>query len=201
VATGWGDTSEGGAASDGLMAVLIRTLANTDCSRYGPPASTGGFHPDVMLCAGALEGGKDACQGDSGGPLVVPVTEADGSPSWRLAGDTSWGFGCARASFPGVYGRIADDPMRTGIRNFILSQFGVDVYGSGAVPRAITPESGEDPCAEAQAKLAKAKRKLRRAKAKLRRADTGGEKRRARAKVRRAKKSVRKANEAVAAAC
>lgn len=49
-----------------------------------------------MFCAG-IEG-KDACQGDSGGPLII---------SGRLAGVTSFGGGCARADYPGVYVNVA----------------------------------------------------------------------------------------------
>lgn len=50
-----------------------------------------------MICAGNLEGGQDACQGDSGGPLVINGT---------LIGVTSWGKGCARPGFPGVFTRV-----------------------------------------------------------------------------------------------
>ncbi len=45
---------------------------------------------------------SDACQGDSGGPLVC---EVDGQPV--LYGITSWGFGCAAANYPGVWGSVA----------------------------------------------------------------------------------------------
>ncbi|MBX3000825.1 MAG: trypsin-like serine protease [Caldilineaceae bacterium] len=94
--TGWGRTSEGGSDSQVLMEVSLPIIANATCKQsYGQIS-------DNMLCAGYLEGGKDACFGDSGGPLVVPT-----NPGWRLAGIVSFGNGCARANFPGVYARVS----------------------------------------------------------------------------------------------
>lgn len=49
-----------------------------------------------MICAAS--GGKDACQGDSGGPLVA---------NGKLVGIVSWGLGCAKRGFPGVYTDVA----------------------------------------------------------------------------------------------
>lgn len=51
-----------------------------------------------MLCAGNARGGKDACQGDSGGPMATRDT---------LVGVVSWGVGCGRREFPGVYANVA----------------------------------------------------------------------------------------------
>jgi len=52
---------------------------------------------DSMLCA-AVRGVRDSCSGDSGGPLVY---------RGQVCGIVSWGFGCARPAFPGVYTNVA----------------------------------------------------------------------------------------------
>ncbi|CAB1341371.1 unnamed protein product [Coregonus sp. 'balchen'] len=54
------------------------------------------------MCAGFWEGGKDTCQGDSGGPLVRLS-----AGQFVQVGITSFGKGCGREVFPGVYTRLA----------------------------------------------------------------------------------------------
>ena len=99
--TGWGVLAQNGFFSPTVLhevEVPIRT--NADCA-----SAYQGFHYIVtqMLCAGELGGGQDSCQGDSGGPFFV----SDGGSGLIQVGVVSWGVGCARANFPGVYTRLA----------------------------------------------------------------------------------------------
>jgi secreted trypsin-like serine protease len=105
VITGWGDLAEDGFAPDRLQKAVVPIVSNAEASRaYDPLYGAGSITPQ-MLAAGYTGGGIDACQGDSGGPLVVP--DASTARGFRLAGVTSWGEGCARPGFPGVYTRVS----------------------------------------------------------------------------------------------
>ncbi|XP_034004127.1 transmembrane protease serine 6 [Trematomus bernacchii] len=95
--TGWGALREGGSASNVLQKVDVRLVSEEACVR-----SYGHLVTPRMLCAGYRSGDKDACQGDSGGPLVCQ----EPSGRWFLAGVVSWGKGCGRPDFYGVYTRI-----------------------------------------------------------------------------------------------
>jgi trypsin len=96
--TGWGTTSEKGAAATTLQKAEVPLVDNSTCN--AEDAYNGLIKPG-MMCAGYREGGIDSCQGDSGGPLV-----------WRgkdgpvLVGVVSWGEGCARKLRYGVYTRV-----------------------------------------------------------------------------------------------
>jgi len=96
--SGWGTKSEGGLVSEKLQKVNVPHVMPEQCqSNY---ASSGYDITDGMICAG--EAGKDSCQGDSGGPLVA---QTENGPV--LVGVVSWGIGCARDGYPGVYARVA----------------------------------------------------------------------------------------------
>ncbi|KAF4073366.1 hypothetical protein AMELA_G00257930 [Ameiurus melas] len=96
--TGFGTTSEGGAlGSSQLMEVAVDIIDTSVCNNAYKRLIS-----NDMLCAGDMEGGRDACQGDSGGPLVCQ--EEDGR--WYLYGVTSWGSGCGRVNTPGVYSNV-----------------------------------------------------------------------------------------------
>jgi trypsin len=101
---GWGTTSEGGSCCpDRMMEVDVPVVSDASCkTSYGTS-----FDATTMVCAGT--GGKDSCQGDSGGPLF---------DKGRLVqvGTVSWGNGCARNGYPGVYGELNLPVIRDWIR-------------------------------------------------------------------------------------
>lgn len=94
--SGWGATGEGKSGSDVLLWADINVMATTICNASGAYA---GRIKQGMLCAGPIEGGRDSCQGDSGGPLYSLT------PKPIQVGVVSWGDGCGRPNFPGVYTR------------------------------------------------------------------------------------------------
>jgi secreted trypsin-like serine protease len=131
--SGWGSLSDGGAFPDDLRAATVPIVEDQTCvSNYAGGGIT--IDPQTMVCAGVA--GKDTCSGDSGGPLAVPG-EVGSALEYRLVGDTSFGIGCAEAQFPGVYGRIADSPMRGALAAAAQQIAGADIVGSGA--RAVGP--------------------------------------------------------------
>lgn len=96
--SGWGATREGGYGTSTLKAVSLPLVSTSQASQLYRLQL-----PDGVLAAGFVgEGGADACQGDSGGPLVV-----SGPRGPQLAGVVSWGYGCARANYPGLYTRVS----------------------------------------------------------------------------------------------
>ncbi|XP_076879932.1 transmembrane protease serine 9 isoform X2 [Brachyhypopomus gauderio] len=95
--TGWGTTREDGELSSILQKAQVSVLEQSDCRH-----SYGGGVTASMMCAGYMEGGRDTCLGDSGGPLACREPQG----RWFVAGVTSWGQGCGRSGFPGVYARV-----------------------------------------------------------------------------------------------
>ncbi|EDW93234.1 trypsin beta [Drosophila yakuba] len=93
--SGWGVTRENNRQpAEQVRTAMVRVLPGAECklsySGYGQLS-------DSMLCA-AVRGIRDSCSGDSGGPLVY---------RGQVCGIVSWGFGCARPAFPGVYTNVA----------------------------------------------------------------------------------------------
>lgn len=87
---GWGATTEGSNnASPNLMRVNLEIVDTQRCN-----ISYQGMIGAKMFCAGTMTGGRDACQGDSGGGLMCEGV---------ITGVVSFGYGCGRPRFPGVY--------------------------------------------------------------------------------------------------
>jgi secreted trypsin-like serine protease len=98
---GWGTTAEGSATQQRrLRSAEVDFVSDSSCDRKYRKIGMEIVDSD-MICAG--RGGKDSCQGDSGGPLV----RLDATGSWLQIGIVSWGYGCARKDFPGVYGQVS----------------------------------------------------------------------------------------------
>jgi secreted trypsin-like serine protease len=122
-ATGWGQIGEKGSFPNRLRAVSMKMISDQSCrSQLGVR-----FKSETMVCA--FRKGHDTCGGDSGGPLVAPMAGG----GFRLVGDTSFGIGPCGTN-PGVYGRLASDPILSFLRETALRISGVDIVGSGASP-------------------------------------------------------------------
>jgi trypsin len=90
---GFGTTTEGGNLSTVLREVEVNAYSDSSCVNTYPEAIVG-----IHLCAGTVEGGKDACDSDSGSPLIVGNT---------VVGITDDGIGCGRPNIPSINARVS----------------------------------------------------------------------------------------------
>lgn len=104
IISGWGAIRQGGEQSKILQVVAIPIISKKECN----DAYDG--IPEGQICAALPQGGKDSCQGDSGGPIAI---------QGRLAGIVSWGAGCAKPGYPGVYTEVAAN------RNWVRNKTGI----------------------------------------------------------------------------
>ena len=122
--TGWGRLKSGGQLPNILQEVNVTTMTNQQCRRkkYSHSEIT-----DYMICAGDV--GRDSCQGDSGGPLSV-LGQDD---RYSQIGIVSWGEGCAKPGYPGVYTRLTSlldwvnepQPTNQGTRNIFDNHWNI----------------------------------------------------------------------------
>ncbi|XP_038178211.1 serine protease 44-like [Arvicola amphibius] len=101
--TGWGRVVEGGASSRLLREVQLSIIRHEKCNQIlkDKTGSIFGITQEGVVC-GYSEKGGDTCQGDSGGPLVCELNE-----TWVQVGIVSWGIGCGRKGYPGVYTEVS----------------------------------------------------------------------------------------------
>ncbi|XP_071963552.1 mannan-binding lectin serine protease 1-like, partial [Antedon mediterranea] len=99
VVIGWGEMSVYHSTSNYLREVYVSLVSRNTCDdAFRPPVEV----TENMVCAGERHGGKDACRGDSGGPLMFRNYDL----AYFVHGIVSWGNGCAKPGFYGVYTRV-----------------------------------------------------------------------------------------------
>lgn len=97
---GWGKTLNG-RNSPVKLKLNVPIFAKNDCaSKY---RQLGVDLTDRQICAGGVFA-EDACRGDSGGPLML--RRPDGV--WETVAVVSFGYGCGRDGWPGVYTSVAN---------------------------------------------------------------------------------------------
>ncbi|XP_011282232.1 transmembrane protease serine 12 isoform X10 [Felis catus] len=95
--SGWGRTKEEGNVTDVLQEAEVHYISRKICDSE---QSYGQIIPNTSFCAGDEDGIFDTCRGDSGGPLMCYLPE---HRRFFVMGITSYGYGCGRKNFPGVY--------------------------------------------------------------------------------------------------
>lgn len=97
---GWGAATEGGGQQRYLLKATVPYVSDATCRQaYGNDLVA-----SEEICAGYVgTGGVDTCQGDSGGPMF----RKDNTGAWIQVGIVSWGQGCARPDYPGVYTQVS----------------------------------------------------------------------------------------------
>ncbi|MGI9254827.1 MAG: serine protease [Thermomicrobiales bacterium] len=117
---GWGSTRrDGGSAGDRtsyprqMRQTSIPIVANGKCATEYRKAGIRNLNTRTAICAGGQH--RDSCYGDSGGPLF---TQINGAP--MQVGIVSWGIGCGRMDYPGIYTRTSNPE----ISSFIQKELG-----------------------------------------------------------------------------
>jgi secreted trypsin-like serine protease len=105
---GWGLTGEGSEDQQRrLRYATVVTVPDGSCAAAYRRVNVNLVEGE-SICAG--RNGVDTCQGDSGGPMVG----RDAKGRWVQVGIVSWGLGCARDGYPGVYSQVS--AFRSAIR-------------------------------------------------------------------------------------
>ncbi|XP_067634011.1 trypsin beta-like [Eurosta solidaginis] len=105
--SGWGSTNEGSTTSvANLQSVSVPIVNLQNCANQYQTVMIG--IPTTSLCAG--NGNGDACSLDTGGPGIV---------NGQLCAVVSFGFGCNRPNFPGVYTNLMNAEVQRFVTNFL----------------------------------------------------------------------------------
>ncbi|XP_059055590.1 phenoloxidase-activating enzyme 1-like [Achroia grisella] len=96
---GWGKTLEG-SNSPIKLKLNLPIFSKSECvDKY---RTLGAELVEKQICAGGANK-QDACRGDSGGPLMRKMRGG----KWESVGVVSFGYGCGREGWPGVYTSVA----------------------------------------------------------------------------------------------
>lgn len=106
--SGWGITNENNQMPPNQVRTTnVRVIAKSECMKsYAGKA----YISSTMFCA-SIPGQRDSCSGDSGGPVVY---------NGQVCGIVSWGFGCGRQEFPGVYTNVASMRVSVYVRSIVM---------------------------------------------------------------------------------
>lgn len=123
---GWGRTCYiACSVPDRLQEVEVHVVSDAECARANGLL---GFNGPTEVCAGELEGGRDACQGDSGGPIVVP----DARGRWVVFGTTFYGLGCGTpGGFYGVYAEVGAGSINAWLRGVLPPESTLTIADAG----------------------------------------------------------------------
>jgi secreted trypsin-like serine protease len=98
---GWGQTSEKSLHQQTrLRYATVPIVPDRDCARAYRKVGVK-LVENEAICAGGQ--GADTCQGDSGGPMVRETADR----RFVQVGIVSFGLGCGRRNYPGVYTQIS----------------------------------------------------------------------------------------------
>ncbi len=114
---GWGQTSEDSLKQQHrLRYATVPVVRDRQCAQAYRKVGVR-LVENESICAGGR--GADTCQGDSGGPMVHERADH----RWVQVGIVSFGLGCARRSYPGVYTQVSrfHDDIRAATRKLNAS--------------------------------------------------------------------------------
>jgi secreted trypsin-like serine protease len=98
---GWGQTSEKSPRQQHrLRYATVSVVGDEQCAKAYRKVGVD-LVEDEAICA--AERGVDTCQGDSGGPMIHETADH----RWVQVGIVSFGLGCARRHYPGVYTQVS----------------------------------------------------------------------------------------------
>jgi secreted trypsin-like serine protease len=98
---GWGQTSEASMRQQHkLRYATVSLIGDKQCAKAYRKVGVELVKDEAICAAGQ---GVDTCQGDSGGPMV----HQSAGHRWVQVGIVSFGLGCARRNYPGVYTQVS----------------------------------------------------------------------------------------------